>query len=449
MIDEATLLARADAAITAARRAGADAADALATASASQSVTVRLGALEDVDRSEAEELSLRVFVGRASASVGTSDLSERGLAGLPQLAERAVSMARHAPEDPHSGLAPAALLATGPFADLDLADETHPSPDTLREEALEAEDAMRAVAGVTNSEGGSASHGLGRMAIATSEGFAAARGGTRHAISASAIGGEGAAMQRDYDHHTARHHADRDAPATIGRSAGERAVARLDPARPDGGTMPVLFDRRVSASLIGHLIGAMNGAGVARGSSFLLDREKEALFPDALRIVEEPHRRRGLRSRAFDGEGLPTVPRALVEDGRITGWLTNLSAARQLGVEPTGHATPSGGSAGIGVSNVRCEPGESRDALIAGIARGVLVTELIGQGVNPVTGDYSRGASGFAIENGAIAGPVAGFTIAGNLIEMFARLVAADDLELRGAIDAPSLLVERMAVAAS
>ena len=450
MIDEDTLLARAEAAIAAARAAGADGADALASASSSRSVTVRLGVLEDIDRSEAEELSLRAFVGRGSASVSTSDLSERGTAALPELAARAVAMARAVPPDPHAGLAPADLLAVRPDPALDLVDSGEPTDEALRARALATEDAMRAVEGVANSEGGSASHGRGAVALATSEGFGQVRSGTRHALSASAIAGEGGAMQRDHAAHGTRHLEDCETPEEIGARAGSRAVARLDPATPRGGAMPVLFDRRVSASLIGHLIGAMNGAAIARGTSFLLGREGEALFEPSVRIVEEPHRPRGLASRAFDGEGLPTRRRALVEDGRVTGWLLNLAAARQLDLPPTGHATATGGRPGIGTANVVCEPGgTSRAAMIASIDRGILVTGLIGQGVNPVTGDYSRGANGFAIERGAIAGPVAGFTIAGNLVEMFAAMLPADDLELRGAMDAPSLLVDAMTVAAS
>ncbi len=442
------LLAAADTLLTAARRLGADVADSTAHAGSAHGVTVRLGVLEDIDRSESAQVSLRAFVGQRSASVSTSDFSA---AGLAELAERAVAMARHAPEDPFAGLAPANRLARAPFPDLALADAFEPSPEQLRDRAAEAEDAARAVAGVRNSEGGTATVGHGISVLATSEGFAGAYEGTSHSISASVIAGEGEAMQRDYAVRSARHCSDLLAPAEVGRLAGERAIARLSPATPPSGPMPVVFDPRVSASLVGHLLGAMAAPAIARKASFLLGREDEALAPPGITIVEDPLRVRGQRSRPFDGEGVPCTPRMLVEQGQLGGWLTNVASAAQLGLPLTGHASRgTGGAPGISPSNVDLLAGEeSVEELIADIREGVLVDYLIGQGVNGVTGDYSRGAAGRRIVNGKIEGPVAGFTIAGNLIAMFAELRAANDLESWRAINAPTLRVDGMTVASA
>lgn len=432
--------------LEAAKRHGATSADAVASASSSESVSVRLGKLEDVERSEGEEIGLRVFVGKRSASISTSDFSA---AAFEELAERAAAMARAAPEDPYAGIAPAELLVHDALPTLDLEDLAEPDPHSLRSKAEETEDAARAVSGVTNSEGGSASFGRSVAALVTSNGFAGGYGATSHSISASVIAGEGGNMQRDYAYRTMRHAADLPPSAEIGRRAGNRAVARLNPGGMPGGTMPVVFDPRVGGTLIGHLLGAISGSAIARRSSFLLGRLEEDIFAPGIRIMDNPHLPRGLRSRPFDGEGLPTSPRTLVETRRLTGWLTNLSASRQLGTAPTGHAARGGsGAPGISASNVHLEAGRvSRAELIADITHGVLVTELSGHGVNPVTGDYSRGASGFRIVNGEVAGPVAEFTIAGNLLTMMAALSAADDLEMYRAINVPTLRVEGMVVA--
>lgn len=433
--------ARCQALIERARRAGAEAADAVYHANGSESVSVRLGALEDVERSESEHIGLRVFVGGASASIGSSDLGD---AALEELAARAVAMAGAAPADRFAGLADEALLARGPFADLDLEDGTEPTPQDLRRLAEEAEDAARAVPGVTNSEGGSATSGRGVFALATSHGFAGAYAATSRSISASVIAGEGGALQRDYAWRSARFTADLPSAADIGTEAGTRAVRRLNPGRMRSGAMPVVLDPRVGGSLVGHLIGAMSGAAIARRASFLLDRDGAQLFDSAVTITDDPLRRRGLRSRPFDGEGLATAPRTLVEAGRLTGWLMDAASARQLGAVPTGHAS----RGGVTTGNVVLQPGTvTPAALIADIAEGVYVTELIGHGVNGVTGDYSRGAAGFRIVDGQIAGPVAEFTVAGNLLAMFAALVPANDLVVERGIDVPTLRIDGMSVA--
>jgi PmbA protein len=430
----------------AARKAGADAADVLYAGDASLGIQVRLGELEDVGRSEGEEIGLRVFVGQRSASVSSSDLSRDAMAAL---VDRAIAMAREAPEDPFSGVAGDDLLFKGPEMALESDDGADPSPAELKERALATEDAARSVAGVTNSEGAGASAGRAVVALATSSGFCRGYTSSHYGGSASVIAGEGGAMQRDYASHSTRHYADLDGPEEIGRLAGERAVRRLNPGKLPSGTMPVLFDPRVGGSLIGHLLGAISGPSIARRTSFLLGREDAPVFDTAVTIIDDPHRVRGIRSRAFDGEGLPTVRRALIDRGRLTGWLLNLAAARQLGLAPTGHATRGiGGAPGTGATNVHLEPGaQSPAALMSDIKRGLYVTEMIGQGVNPVTGDYSRGATGFIIEDGELAGPVAEITVAGNLIDMFRTLSAADDLEHRRSVNVPTLRVEGMTVA--
>jgi PmbA protein len=437
---------RAAALVERAARAGADAADALYYADASTAVQVRLGELEDVSRAEGEAISLRFFVGRRSASVTSSDLSDEALAAL---VERAAAMAREAPEDPWSGLAPQDRLLRGDGPGVEGDDGGDPSPVELKARALAIEAAGRGVAGVTNSEGAGMSAGRTVVALATSHGFCRGYSTSGYSASASLIAGTGAEMQRDYAYHGVRHYADLDDPETLGRRAAERAVARLRPAKLPSGTMPVLFDPRVGDSLLGHLTGAIGGPSITRRTSFLLDKEGEAVFPEAVTIRDDPHRRRGLRSKPFDGEGLATRPSNLIEAGRLTGWLLDSASARQLGRSPTGHAVRgSMGGPGVGATNVHLEPGPlSRDRLIGEVERGLYVTQLIGQGVNPVTGDYSRGASGFIVEKGQLGAPVAEITIAGNLLDMFASLEAADDLEFRRALNVPTLRIDGMTVA--
>lgn len=437
------LIERAADAVARARAAGADAAEAVVRSVRSSGVSVRLGQLEDVERSEDSDLSLRLFVGQKSASVSTADVSP---AALDALVERAVAMARVAPDNPWAGLAPEDRLMRTDAPDLDLYDPAgEPSPEQMRALALEAEDAARAVPGVTNSEGGSASANVAVHVLATSHGFAQGYATTGFSLSASVLAGEGDAMQRDYDWHSARHFADCEAVADIGRRAGERAVARLNPGTMPSGRMPVLFDPRVAGSLIGYVVSGMAGPSIARGKSFLIDHEGARLFPSDIVIEDDPLRPRGLRSHAFDGEGMPTRPSRLVDGGVIGPWLCDAASARQLGRQPTGHAA---GHGGVSTGNLSLLPGTvSRAELMADIKDGVLVTELIGQGVDLMTGDYSRGASGWRIVNGEIAGPVAGFTIAGNLIDMFADLRAADDVDRRYATHVPTLRTDSLTVA--
>ena len=429
-----------------ARAAGADAADAVFAADAATEISVRLGKLEDVGRSENEELGLRVFVAKRTASVSTSDLSREA---MDALVERAVAMAKEAPEDKWAGLAPQERLLHGAPPMLDLDDGGEIAPTELRAMAEAAEDAARAVPGVTNSEGGGASASRSVGAFATSHGFAGGYSGTSYGVSASVVAGTGGGMQRDYDYSSTRHRAHLSAPEEIGRSAGERAVARLNPGRMASGAASVVFDPRVGASLIGHLIGAISGQAITRKTSFLLDALGSQVFADGVSVQDDPHRPHGLRSRPFDGEGLPVSPTTIVENGVLETWLLDSTSARQLGLEPTGHAARGvGGGVGVSTSNLFMAAGHVPVAtLFADSARGVFVTELIGQGVNGVTGDYSRGAAGFLIENGEVAGPVAEFTIAGNLKDMYRQLTPANDLVFRYGTNVPTLRIDGMTVA--
>ncbi|WP_380789792.1 TldD/PmbA family protein [Sphingobium xenophagum] len=432
--------------VSAARKAGADAADAIYACNASTNISVRLGALEDIERSEGEEIGLRVFIGNRSASISASDMNP---ATLGTLVDRAVAMAREAPEDPYAGLAPQDRLMKKRPPALDLTDSEEPEPAALRERAMMAEDAARAVPGITNSERGGASSGRSQIALATSHGFAGAYGATSHSTWASVLAGSGSDMQRDYASHSARHLEDLDQAEAVGVRAGQRAVARLNPVKVDSGVMPVIFDPRIGSSLVGHLIGGMVGPAIARRSSFLLESLGEALFDANVTIIDDPLLARGLRSRPFDGEGLPVERRALIDKGVLTGWLMDSASARQLGQEPTGHASRGGsGAPGVSITNVHMEPGSiSPGDLMADVKRGIYVTELIGMGVNGVTGDYSRGAAGFLIENGAVTNAVSEITIASNLKAMFRSLIPANDLHFRYAMNVPTLRVDGMTVA--
>ncbi len=358
-------------------------------------------------------------------------------------------MAREAPEDPWAGLAPGDRLMVGEPPQLDLDDGGEAAPDGLRELALAAEDAARGVAGVTNSEGGGASASRSTWALATSTGFAHGYATTGYGVSASVLAGEGGGMQRDYAHHSARRRDLLEDAAAIGQQAGERAVARLNPGKLASGAMPVVFDPRVGASLLGHLVGAIGGGAIARKTSFLLDQLGRQVFAPGISIQDDPHRPHGLRSRPFDGEGLPVTPTDIVTDGMLETWLLDSASARQLGLTPTGHAARGvGGGPGVSTGNLFMAAGSvSVEALIGDIGEGVYVTELIGMGVNGVTGDYSRGAAGFRISGGVIAGPVAEFTIAGNLRDMYRALTPANDLRFRYGVNVPTVRVDGMTVA--
>jgi PmbA protein len=431
--------------IDTARRAGADAADALVVDSVSSSVSYRLGKLEDVERAEGSDLGLRVFVGQRVAFVSSSDMSADAIAQLP---ERAVAMAKLAPEDKFAGLAPKDRLAKS-IPSLDLEDPSEPSADTLVERARAVEAAAMAVKGVTNSEGGGASFSRSAIALATSEGFYGSYAGTSHSIGVSVLAGEGTAMERDYEGHSARHASDLETVEEIGRSAGEKAVRRLNPRKVKSQPLTVIFDPRVSAGLVGHFAGAISGASIARGVSFLKDRMGKEVFAPAITIIDDPHRIRGQRSKPFDGEGVANRKMALIDKGVLTSWLLDCASAKQLGLQTTGHATRgTGGPPAPSSTNLYIEAGRlSPKEIMSDIKSGLYVTELMGMGVNGVTGDYSRGAGGFWIENGEIAFPVSEITIASNLKDMFRNMTAASDLKFRYGTNAPTLRIEGMTLA--
>lgn len=436
---------RLDRLVKAALKVGAVAADAVEFKTISQGVSYRLGKLEDVQRAESEDLGLRVFVGRQVAFVSSTDFSKDGLAALP---ERAVAMAKLAPEDKFAGLAPRDKLANS-FPELEIDDPEEPSTVLLLEQARDAEGAALEVPGVTNSEGGSAEFGRSMVTLATSEGFLGGYSATSRSVSASVIAGEGTEMERDYDYTQARFGADLESAAEIGKRAGQRAVKRLKPRKVKTQSVPVFFDPRVASSLIGHFAGAISGAAIARGVSFLKDRMGQEVFSRAVTIVDDPHRRRGLRSKPFDGEGVANRRTILIDQGRLTTWLLDSASARQLGLETTGHAARgTGGPPSPSTTNLFMAKGEvTPDELMADVRDGLYVTELIGMGVNGVTGDYSRGAAGFWIENGVIAYPVSEVTIAGNLKDMYRHLSPANDLVFRHGTDAPTIRVDGMTVA--
>jgi PmbA protein len=431
--------------IAKARKAGADAADAVAFENASLSVSLRLGKTEKLERSESRDLGLRVFVGARQAIVSSTDRSPDALA---ELVERAVAMARAVPEDPFAGIADPALLARS-WPDLDLCDPSEPSPETLTDQARAAEEAALAVAGVTNSEGADAAWARTHLVLAASNGFAGGYSVSRRSVAAAVLAGEGTGMERDHDHDSKVYGADLKDPAAIGRMAGERAVRRLDPRKVKTRKVPVVFDERVSRGLLSHLIAAISGPSIARGTSFLKDKLGERIFPESVTILDDPSRQRGLRSRPFDGEGVAVAPRALVENGVLKTWLLDLRSARQLGLTTTGHASRgTSGPPSPAPANVHLSAGKrSRAEIIGEIEDGFYVTDLMGFGVNGVTGDYSRGATGFWIEKGELVYPVSELTIAGNLKDMFLNLEAADDLEFRFGMDAPTIRVDGMTVA--
>jgi PmbA protein len=433
--DNATLFGYAADLLKAAKAAGADVAKASLGVGASVSVQRRLGKIEETERAESRGVSLKVFVGKQTASVSAGSIDPGAFA---RLAEQAVAMARVVPDDPYAEI-PEALPAIDPgFLDLD--DPVEPAMEALIARAAAAEDAALAVAGITNSEGASASWGRSNSVMVTSLGFAGAYVRSNHGVSATAIAGAGLGMQRDYDYSSAVHGEDLEDPAALGRRAAEQALARLNPGRPKTAKMPVVFHPRVSGGFLGHLSSAINGASIARGTSFLRDSLEQRIFAAGVTVIDDPFRVRGRRSRAFDGEGQRGAEMKFIDDGVLTSWILDTRSANQLGLKTTGHA---GGS-----SNLFMLPGVMPpDELMADIAEGLYVTEMIGMGINGITGDYSRGAAGFMIRNGKLAEPVAEITIAGNLKEMFLHLTPANDLVFKRGTDAPTVRIDGMTMA--
>lgn len=428
-----------------AKAAGADAADALVSDSASLSLSCRMGVLEDCERAESRDIGLRAMIGQKQAFVSGSAVDD---AALKQLARRAVDMAQATPEDRYCGFAPQDRLADT-LPDLDIADAHEPSADALLAMAQTCEEAARAVDGITNSEGAGTGWGKSTTALATSDGFAGSYTSTSFSLSCAVIGGEGETMERDYASHSARHLEDLDAPETVGQRAGERTMARLNPRKIESTKTNVVYDPRVSASLLGHLAGAITGTSIARGTSFLRDEMGKQIMNEAITICDDPLRARGLRSAGFDGEGVATEKLTPVENGVLQCWFLDSASARQLALETNGRAARgAGGPPSPSPTNLYMQAGDISVAdMLKQIDTGFYVTELIGMGVNGVTGDYSRGASGFWIEKGDIAYPVSEITIASNLKEMFLNMTPADDLAFRRGVNAPTVLVENMSLA--
>lgn len=443
-LEAAKLTDRVAALVEAAMRAGADAADAVVVRGRSTRVTVRLGKVEETGAAESEDVALRVFVGKRVASVSASAASEPAI-----LAERAVAMAKVSPEDPFQGLADEDFLVKAQ-RDLDLYDPTDVPAERLREDALAAEEAALAVKGVTNSAGSSASAGIGGLVLATSHGFLGQYLGTRFSRSVSVLAGEGTAMERDYEFSSRLHFSDLDTPEWIGRSAGERAVRRLGARKAKTGPVTVIFDPRVARSIAGHLAGAINGASVARKTSFLRDMMDRQIASAAITVTDDPLRVRGPASRPFDGEGVEGERLVMVDKGVLRHWFLSTSTGRELGLPTNGRGVRSGSQVSPSSTNLAIEPGEaSPEDMIRSVKSGFYVTEVFGQGVNMVTGEYSRGASGFWIENGELAYPVSEVTIASNLKAMFLSMQPASDIDRNFSTAAPTLLIEGMTLAGS
>ncbi|PLX36174.1 MAG: modulator protein [Hyphomicrobiales bacterium] len=441
-LDTAPLEAHAAALVEAAKKAGADAADAVVVKSASLGVEVRNGKVEESQRSENDDYALRVFVGKRVASVSTNTFDD-----IAALAERAVAMARVTPEDPYATLADAAALARD-FPDLDLVDTANPDSAALTEMALAAEAAGLAVKGVTKSTGASASAGYSGLVLATSAGFTGSYLVSRYSTSMTAIAGEGTAMERDYEYDVVTHLGDLKDPATIGRMAGERTVRRLNPTKLATQKCAVVYEPRVATSLVRHFTSAINGQSIARKTSFLREKLGEAIFAKGIRIIDDPLKRRGLSSRPFDGEGCAAAAMDLITDGVLQTWLMDTATAHELGLTANGRASRGGSGPTPGSTNLTLMPGEeSPEALMKSLGSGIFVTDLIGQGVNGVTGDYSRGAAGFRFENGEFVEPVSEITIAGNLVDMFAKMVPANDPQDRHGVVVPTIAIEGLTIA--
>ena len=432
--------------VKAALKAGADAAEAVSADRRSLSVGVRNGKLEDVEREESRDLGLRVFVGRRQASVSASDLSP---ATQARLVERAVAMARLAPEDPHAGFAPEDRLARGPFIDLDLFDPSERSAQTLEQVSAEAEAAALAVPGVARSEGGHAGWSSSRWQLVTSHGFDGAYEGSAFSLGVGVIAEKDGAMERGGESRSTRHLSDLPGADLIGGTAGERAAARVGPRKIASTTAPVIFDNRMAGQIVSPAIGAISGPSIARGTSFLKERLGQRVFAEGVTLIDDPFRPRGMGSTPFDDEGAMVQKRALFDDGVLTTWLLNSASARQLGLETTGHASRGlAGPSGVSTHNLHMEPGE-RDlaGLMADAGTGLLVTSMFGPSLNGNTGDWSAGVSGFWFENGVIAYPVSEVTVAGKLTDLYLRIERGSDLEFRGGFNVPSLMFDAVAIA--
>ena len=434
--------------VTKATKAGADHADAVYFEGKSTAVSWRLGKLEDMERSENSDLGLRVIIGKKQAIVSSSDMADRT---LDELVERAIDMAKNTPQDPYSGLADKTLLALDDIPDLDLCDEYELDEESLKNIAAEAEAHALGKKGITNSEGANTSVSKGNITLANSDGFVGHYSSSNFGCSISLIAGEGTRMERDYAWSSRRHYEDMDSPYKIAEEAVERTLKKLNPRKVKSCEIPVVYDPRVSRSLIGHLASAVNGAAIARGTSFLLEMMEKQIFPKNINIIDHPHILRGPSSRPFDGEGVKNAPLDIIRDGILKNWILDSSSARQLKLTSNGRASRGTSSPpSPSTSNLYLEAGSvSVKDLISDIKQGFYVTEMIGSSVNGITGDYSRGASGFWIENGELSYPVNEITVAGNLKDMYMKMTAADDLEIKYGTDAPTVRINKMMLAGS
>ena len=442
-IDSSNLLTRAEELVDLAKKAGATDADAVIVRSRSRSVSVRLGKVEGVDASESDDFSLRVFVGSRVASVSANPGFD-----AQTLVERAVAMAKASPEDPFACLADDADLSKD-HPDLGMLDLTEVSSAELTDAALEAEAAALAVPGITNSAGSGASTSMGGLVLVTSRGFSGSYMATRFGRGVSVIAGEGTAMERDHEGDSRVRYVDLDAAAELGRKAAERAVKKLNPRKADTGTgLTVIYDPRVARGLVSHIASAINGAAIVRKTSFLMDMMGKQILRKGLTITDDPKIFRGSASRPFDGEGVSGEKLLMVEDGVLQTWFLATSQARELGLKTNGRGVRGGTSVSPSSSNMALEPGDvSPEDMLKSVKSGFYVMEMIGHGANLVTGEYSRGAAGFWIENGELTYPVSEVTIAGNMKDMFLSMTPANDIDRTYSTASPTVMIENMTLA--
>ena len=419
-----------------AKKLGAESASVMGGENTSINVAARLGKLENIERNESKSIGLQIIDNKRKVNLSSTNFNKDALI---ELVESAMSMIKSIPEDEFCGLADKEMLYRGNL-DLDLVDNYIPENDLLLESSIEAEDSALSINGVTNSEGASSSYSKNKIFLATSDGFYNYKEKTNYSSSISVIAGKGTKMERDYEYQSKIHNKDLDAPKTIGEIAANRAVSRLNPKKVKSNSVPIIFDPRVSGSLLSLFTGGISGQAVARGTSFLKDKMEKNIFKKDIQIIDDPHVLRGPGSRTFDGEGVESKKIKLVENGVLKSWLLSSQSARQLNLRTTGHSS--------GVSNLYMEPGDKTNTeLLSSIKEGFYVTEMMGMSFNQVTGDYSRGATGFWIEKGQKTYPVSEVTIAGNIIDMYSMLTPASDLKLITGMDAPTILIEKMMVA--
>ena len=422
--------------LDAAKKLGAESTTVIANENTSVNVAARLGKLENVERNESSSIGLEIIDKKRKVSLSSTNLNKES---LEELAKNAMNMVKSIPIDEYCGLADKNMLYYGNL-DLDLVDNYIPENNDLLKNSIEAEDSALNIKGITNSEGASSSYSKNKFYLATSDGFFNTNDKTNYSTGISVIAGKGTKMERDYEYQSKVHFSDLDTPKTIGEKAAERAISRLNPKKIKSNSVPVIFDPRVSGSLLSLFIGGISGQAITRGTSFLKDKMNKDIFKNTINIIDNPHIKRGARSLPFDGEGVATKKLKLVENGKLKSWLLNSQYARQLNLKSTGHYS--------GASNLYMSPGKKTNLeLIKSIDQGFYITEMLGMSFSQVTGDYSRGASGYWIEKGERAYPVSEVTIAGNILDMYNMLTPASDLKMITGIDAPTLMIDKMIVA--